>query len=122
MPENRILAAALAAVGAVMAIPIPLAQLDFAGLFNAFDIHHGDAPQALLVMAAIGGCLTVPVIGAALAGACLAFSGAPSARPLLLGAAVAGLVTAMPLWVPTAIVLGAAALVLERAAGTARPT
>jgi hypothetical protein len=122
MPENRIIAAALAALGAVMAIPIPLAQLDFAGLFNAFDIDHGDAPQALLVMAAIGGCLTVLVIGAALTGACLAFSGAPAARSVLLAAALAGLVTAMPLWLPTAIVLGAAALMLDRPARTVRPT
>ena len=122
MHANRILAAALAALGAVTAIPIPLAQLDFAGAFNAFDIDHGDAPQALLVMAAVGGCLTCVVIGAALAGACLALSGAPAARPVLLGAALAGLVTAMPLWLPTGIVLGAAALVLERPPRTARPT
>ena len=122
MHANRILAAALAALGAVTANPIPLAQLDFAGLFNAFDIDHGDAPRALLVMAAVGGCLTCVVIGAALAGACLALRGAPAARPVLLAAALAGFVTAMPLWPPTGIVLGAAVLALEPAAGTVRST
>jgi hypothetical protein len=33
---NRIAAGALAALGAASAIPIPLAQLDFAGLINVF--------------------------------------------------------------------------------------
>ena len=41
---NRIAAGALAALGAASAIPIPLAQLDFAGLFDAFGIDSGDSP------------------------------------------------------------------------------
>ena len=39
---RRIAASALAALGAASAIPIPLAQLDFAGLFSAFNIDSGD--------------------------------------------------------------------------------
>ena len=73
-------------------------------------------------MAVVGGCLTCVVIGAALAGAWLAMSGAPAARPVLLGSALAGLVTAMPLWLPTGIVLGAAALMLEAPPRSARLT
>jgi hypothetical protein len=34
MTGNRLAAAALAVLGAASAIPIPLAQLDFAGLWN----------------------------------------------------------------------------------------
>jgi hypothetical protein len=44
---NRLAAAALAALGAASAIPIPLAQLDFAGMINVFHIDSGDSPQAL---------------------------------------------------------------------------
>ena len=43
---NRLATAALAALGAASAIPIPLAQLDFAGLLNVFHIDHGDSPRA----------------------------------------------------------------------------
>jgi hypothetical protein len=112
MTDNRIAAAALAAFGAASAIPIPLAQLDFARLTNVFDIDHGDAPRALLVMAGVGGFLTIAVLGLAFAGAGLALAGAPSARPMLLAAALAGLVTAMPLWLPAGVVIGAAAWLL----------
>src|SRR5205823_9840380 len=97
---NRLAAAALAALGAASAIPIPLAQLDFAGLFNAFNIDSGESPPALLVIAAVGGILTIAVIALAFAGAILAFTGASSARNTLIAAALAGLVTAMPLWIP----------------------
>jgi hypothetical protein len=48
----------------------------------------------------------------AFAGAVLAFTGAPSARNVLIASALAGLVTAMPLWVPAGVVIGAAALIL----------
>src|SRR5215210_358661 len=106
MSGNRTAAAALAAFGAASAIPIPLAQLDFAGLFNAFDIDNGDAPRALLVMAGVGGVLTVAV---------LALTGAPAARNVLVAAALAGLVTATPLWLPAGVVIGAAAMLLGRA-------
>ena len=109
---KRIAAGALAALGAASAIPIPLAQLDFAGLFNAFDINSGDSPGALLVIAAVGGVLTIAVVALALAGAILTFTGARNARTILIAAALAGLVTAMPLWIPTAVVIGAAALIL----------
>jgi hypothetical protein len=77
MSENRIAAATLAAFGAASAIPIPLAQFDFAGLVNVFDIDSGDSPRALLVMAGIGGFLTIAVLAVAFAGAGLALAGAP---------------------------------------------
>lgn len=109
---SRIAAAALAALGAVSAIPIPLAQLDFAGLFNVFNIDSGDSPWAVLVIAGAGGILTIAVIALAFAGAALALTGAPSARKILVAAALAGLVTAMPLWIPAGVVIGAATLIL----------
>jgi hypothetical protein len=109
---NRIAAAALAALGAASAIPIPLAQLDFAGLINIFNIDHGDSPRALLVIAAVGGVLTFAVLALALAGSFLAATGARFARTLLIAAALAGLVTAMPLWIPAGVLIGAAALLL----------
>ena len=109
---NRIAAAALAALGAASAIPIPLAQLDFAGLIDVFNIDHGDSPHALLVIAAVGGMLTFAVLALALAGSFLAATGARSARTLLIAAALAGLVTAMPLWIPAGVLIGAAALLL----------
>jgi hypothetical protein len=112
MSENRIAAAALATFGAASAIPIPLAQFDFAGLVNVFDIDSGDSPRALLIMAGLGGFLTIAVLALAFAGAGLALAGAPSARALLITAALAGLVTAMPLWIPAGIVIGAAAILL----------
>ena len=68
LTTNRIAAAALAALGAAGAIPIPLAQLDFAGLFDAFNIDSGDSPRALLVIAGVGGILTIAVIALAFAG------------------------------------------------------
>ncbi|MGD9957305.1 MAG: hypothetical protein AB7V23_14665 [Candidatus Nanopelagicales bacterium] len=111
----RIAAAALAALGAAAAIPIPLVMLDFAGLVNVFGVDAGDAPQGLLVMAAVGGVLTIPVLALAFTGAALALTGAPAARTLLLAAALAGLVTAMPLWLPAGVAIGAAAVILGRA-------
>ncbi|MDQ3874961.1 MAG: hypothetical protein M3322_05340 [Actinomycetota bacterium] len=110
---TRIAAAALAALGAASAIPIPLAQFDFAGLINVFNIEHGDSPHALLVIAAAGGVLTVGVLALAFTGAFLAATGAPSARTALIAAALAGLVTAMPLWIPAGVLIGAAALLLR---------
>ena len=116
LTTNRIAAAALAALGAASAIPIPLAQLDFAGLFNAFNIDSGDSPRALLIIAGVGGILTIAVVALAFAGAALALTGASSARRMLIAAALGGLVTAMPLWIPAGIVIGAAALILGQAA------
>jgi hypothetical protein len=52
------------------------------------------------------------VLALAFAGAVLAFIGAPSARTILIAAALAGLVTAMPLWIPAGVLIGAVALLL----------
>jgi hypothetical protein len=114
MTGNRIAAAALATLGAASAIPIPLAQLDFAGLINVFNIHHGDSPHALPVIAAVGGMLTFVVLALAFVGAGLALVEAPAARNVLIAAAVAGFATAMPFWIPTGLVIGAAAAMLGR--------
>jgi hypothetical protein len=119
---SRIAAGALAALGAASAIPISLAQLDFAGFFNAFNIESGDSPPALLVIAGVGGILTALVVALAFTGAVLALTGARNARTILIAAALAGLVTAMPLWIPAGVVLGAAALLLGDSAEPAAPT
>jgi hypothetical protein len=113
MIPNRIAAASLAALGAASAIPIPLVQLDFAGLFNVFNIDAGDSPRALLVIAGVAGVLTVAVLTLAFVGAGLALAGAPAARSLLVAAALCGLVTAFPLWLPAALLIGAAAFALS---------
>jgi hypothetical protein len=117
---NRIAAGALAALGAAGAIPIPLAQLDFAGFFNVFNIDSGDSPPALLVIVGVSGVLTTAVVALALAGAVLAFAGARSARTILIAAALAGLVTALPLWIPAGVVIGAAVLILGNSREPAR--
>jgi hypothetical protein len=111
---QQLAAAALAALGVVSAVPIPLAQLDFAGAFNVFDIDNGDTPHGVVVIAAVGGVLTTLVIVVALAGVVLTLMGASAARNTLIVAAVAGLVTAMPFWIPAGVVLGSAALILGR--------
>lgn len=113
MTIKRIAAAALAALGAAVAIPIPLAQLDFAGVINVFNIESGGSPRALVAIAAAGGVLTSAVLVTALAGAVLAATGARPARAVLLTAAVAGFVTALPIWLPAGVVIGAAALLTE---------
>lgn len=110
---DRLAAAALAALGAASAIPIPLAQLDFAGLSNAFNIDSGDSPPALRVIAGVGGVLTIPVILLAFTGAALSLIGSRGARNILLASALAGLATAMPFWIPAALLIGAAAMVLR---------
>jgi hypothetical protein len=111
---QRLAAGGLAALGTASAIPIPIAQLDFAGLVNTFRIDHGDTPHAVLVIVAVAGVLTIGVIGLALAGVVLTLTGSTLAQPVLVTAAVAGLVTAMPGWIPVGILLGAAALVISR--------
>ena len=111
MNGHRIAAAGLAALGTISAVPIPLAQLDFAGWTGAFGIEHGDAPRALIVLAGVAGVLTFAVLALAVLGVGLTLAGAPAARGVLLAAALAGLVTAMPLWIPAGIVIGAAALI-----------
>jgi hypothetical protein len=122
MTGNRLAAAALAALGAASAIPIPLAQLDFAGFWNVFDIDSGDSPRALHVIMAVGGVLTIAVLALAFVGAALAAMGNTAARAVLITAALAGLVTAMPLWIPAGIVIGAAAVVLGHQNGRPGPT
>jgi hypothetical protein len=112
MTGNRLAVAALAALGAASAVPIPLAQLDFAGIINVFNIDSGDSPRALHIIAGVGGVLTVAVLALAFVGAALAATGHPAARAVLIAAALAGLVTAMPLWIPAGVVIGAAAVVL----------
>ena len=118
--ERNLAAAAIATFAIAAAIPIPLAQLDFAGLINAFDIHAGDTPDALQALAGVGGALTIIVLGIGLCGAALALAGSPRARNVLIAAALAGLLTAPPLWLPTGMLLGAAAVMLGR--GPARAT
>jgi hypothetical protein len=65
------------------------------------------------VIAGIGGVLTLAVLALALTGSFLAATGFPSARAILIAAALAGLVTAMPLWIPAGVLIGAAALLLR---------
>jgi hypothetical protein len=112
MNANCLAAGVLAALGAASAIPIPLAQLDFAGVMNVFNIDPGDSPRELHVIAGVGGVLTIAVIALAFAGAALAVTGHSVARSVLIAAALAGLVTAMPLWIPAGVVIGAAAALL----------
>jgi hypothetical protein len=54
------------------------------------------------------------VLGLAFVGAGLALTGAPAARNILIAAALAGFVTAMPLWIPAGMVIGAGAILLGR--------
>jgi hypothetical protein len=112
MTANRLAAGALAGLGAASAIPIPLAQLDFAGLMNVFNIDSGDSPPALHIIMGVGGILTIGVLALAFAGAALALRGSSAARPALIAAALVGLVTAMPLWIPAGVVIGAAAVLV----------
>jgi hypothetical protein len=112
MTTQRLIAAALAAFAAASAVPIALAQLDFAGLLNAFDIHGGDAPAALRVLAGVSGFGTVAVAAAAVVGSALTILGAAAARMVIIASACAGLLTATVLWIPTAVVLGSAACLL----------
>jgi hypothetical protein len=114
MTGNRLAAAGLAVLGAASAIPIPLAQLDFAGLWNVFDLDSGDSPRAVHALMWTGGFLTIGVIALAFTGAALALKGSSAARPVLIAAALAGLVTAMPFWIPAGVVLGAAAILVAQ--------
>ncbi len=117
MIATRLAAAALAALGAASAIPIPLAQLDFAGFWNVFDIDSGESPRALHIIMGVGGVLTIAALALAFVGAALAATGSSAARAVLVAAALAGFVTAMPLWIPAGIVIGAAALLLSHPNG-----
>ena len=56
-PHQLAAAGVVAFLGAKTRSSIPLAQLDFAGAFNAFKHRpRRRRPGALLVMAAVGGC------------------------------------------------------------------
>ena len=114
MFENRLAAAALAALGAAAAVPAALAQFDFAGVFDAFNIESDDVPVGLTVLAGVSAVLTTLVIGLALTGAALALTQARTARALLLTAAVAGFATATILWIAPGVLLGAAVMLLDR--------
>jgi hypothetical protein len=103
------LSAGLGAIGAANAIPLALAQLDFAGVVNAFDIHAGDTPTAVLVLAGIGGVVTAGIAVAALIGAGLALTGSTIAAPVLTACTVAGFVSATIFWVPAGVAIGLAA-------------
>ncbi len=127
MTGNHLAAAAIAGLGAASAIPIPLAQLDFAGIVNVFNIDAGDTPRALHIIAGVGGVLTIAVLALAFLGAAFAAAGHPATRAILVAAALAGLVTAMPLWIPAGVVIGAAAALLGHphntgGAASAHPT
>jgi hypothetical protein len=111
--ENRLPAVALAALAAAGAVPIALAQLDFAGVFNAFNIDAGDSPTGLRVLAGVSGVGTIAVIMLAFAGVGLILAEAPAGRKALAVSAVAGFVTATIFWIPAGIMIGAAAMLLS---------
>jgi uncharacterized membrane protein len=66
------------------------------------------------MLAGVGGVLTLAVLVLALVGR-RSRSPASPARTLLVVAALAGFVTALPFWIPAAVLLGAAALILGQA-------
>jgi hypothetical protein len=84
----------------------------FAGLINLFNTDNGHSPPAVIAITSLGGGLTVAVIAIALVGSCLAATGARSARVALITAALAGLTTATPLWIPAGVLIAAAAVLL----------
>jgi hypothetical protein len=106
------LAAALGVLGASSSLPLALAQLDLAGIVDVFGIAT-DAPKGVLVIAGVGGALTLAVVALGLVGAALAAARRPGARLVLAAAAVGGFVTALALWLPAAAAFGAAAWLLE---------
>ena len=111
---QRFVAAALAALGVVSAVPIPLAALDFAGLIDIFDIDDGAAPSGVVTLVVVAAVLTFAVLILACVGIVLAVTGARAARPVLLVAAVAGVVTAVAAWLPAGVLLGVAAFLVDR--------
>jgi hypothetical protein len=119
--SHRLPSAALATIGIVAAVPIPLAGLDFAGVLDIFRISHGDTPRALLAVVTVAAVLTVGVLLLAAAGVAMTLAGSPRARVLLTAAAIAGIVTAMPAWLPTAVLLGVAAYLVNEDPTTETP-
>lgn len=116
MDERQFAAAALGFAGAVLAIPIALAKLDFGQLVNVFNIDSSDSPSALVVLAAISGIATLGVAVAAIVGAILALVAPRTAGRVLAGAALSGIVTAQIFWAPGTL-LGLATLAARRASG-----
>jgi hypothetical protein len=114
---QKLLAGAMAALGITCAVPIPMAGFDFAGMWNIFGIDHGDTPQGVITLVVVAAVLTTIVLVVAAAGVALILLESPAARPVLLAAAIAGLVTAMPAWLPTGLLLGFAAHLSAREAG-----
>lgn len=110
MYPNRLAAGALGALGAAGAIPIALAQLDYAGWINVFGVDAGDSRHALIVFVGTSGIATLVVACVAAAGGALALAGSDWARALLLIAAAAGFVTALFFWIPLGLALGLAAV------------
>ena len=70
----------------------------------------GVSSRSLLARAGVGGAATFAILALAFAGSFLAATGAASARRVLISAAVAGLVTAMPLWIPAGALIGTATI------------
>jgi hypothetical protein len=112
--SHRLVAAALASLGVVSAAPIPLAGLDFAGLIDIFGIDGGDTPRAVVTLVITAAILTSAVLMLACVGIVLAAIGARAARPVLLVAAVAGVVTAVAAWLPAGVLIGVAAYLVGR--------
>ena len=113
MSVHRFAAAALGAFAAATAVPLGLAQLDFADMVTFVGIDHGDTPSGVLALAGVSGIATLVVSAVALAGAALALAEARSGRTVLAGAAVAGLFSATIFWIPQAVLLGVAAFILR---------
>jgi hypothetical protein len=111
MSVHRFAAAALGAFAAATAVPLGLAQLDFADMVTFVGIDHGDTPAGVLALAGVSGIATLVVSAVALAGAALAE--ARSSRTVLVGAAVEGLFSATIFWIPQAVLLGVAAFILR---------
>ncbi|MET7283702.1 hypothetical protein ABZS29_36070 [Kribbella sp. NPDC005582] len=107
--SQRLLAATLATFGIVSAIPIPLAGLDFAGVLDVFGIDGGDSPRGVVGLVIAAAVLTIAVLGLACVGVVLAALGSAAARPILMVAALAGVVTALASWLPAGLLLGLAA-------------
>ncbi|MFN8224741.1 MAG: hypothetical protein U0R50_16020 [Gaiellales bacterium] len=115
LATDRLVAGVLAALGALAGIPLVLAQLDFAGVVDVFSIEHGDVAHGLIVLATIAAAATGTIVAAGLAGAALCLAGSAYARPVLTAVAIAGFATALMLWLPIALTLGAAVHLLGRA-------
>jgi hypothetical protein len=114
--SQRLAAAALAALGVASAVPIPVAGLDFAGILDVFNIDGGDTPRGVTVAVVGASMATIAVLIVACVGIVLTATGSRAARQVLLTAAIAGFATAVFAWLPTAVLLGAAAHLVDKKA------